>query len=98
MSFQKNNGFKGKGAKTAGNSGDKAAPVRLEDYKAKVGTKEDGKGSYSLIASQSQFSDSGNKTFSLNYAKIQELIEEGVLTVNDKGYINNIYVFQPFNK
>lgn len=100
MSFNnKNGGFKGNGAKTAaaGNAKASGGPIsttELESYKVKM--PEGSEVKFATIARQVQYDDSGNKTFSLNLAKLQELIDAGAITVNDKGYINNIRVFEPY--
>ena len=72
------------------------APIssEVESYKAKMPEGSDIK--FATIAKQVQYTDSGNKSMSINFNKLLELVDAGVLTVNEAGYINNVRVFGPF--
>lgn len=84
-------------AKATGNN--KAATTNttsegVESYKVKMPEGSDIK--FATIASQIRYLDSGNKSMSINFNRLTELLEAGVLEVNEKGYINGIRVFEPF--
>ncbi len=68
---------------------------QIESYKAKM--PEGSETKFSTIASKSVFEDSGNATLSINYNKLIELVESGVLKVTAKGYINGLRVFEPYD-
>ena len=76
------------------NKGGKIETTKILDIKAKM--PEGAEHKFSTILSMSQYDDSKNFTASLNYGKLVELIESGVLTVNESGYINGLRKFDPF--
>ncbi len=68
---------------------------QIESYKAKM--PEGSETKFATIASKSVYEDSGNATLSINYNRLLELIEAGVLKVTAKGYINGLRVFEPYD-
>jgi hypothetical protein len=91
------------GSKMAGAAKQKGEWISLETYGAKVPEelksnyiKDDGQPvKFFTIAEKSQHTNSEYPNLSINYNRLVQLVEEGVLTVNDKGYISGVNVFAP---